>query len=277
MNFLQSDDLYENVCHKVENLPIKIYKTRGVYLHWHTEYEFILVNKGSVLCIVNGEQITLSENNAILLRSGDLHAIHNDTDAEVTAIVVSPRFWANQSFSPLFKKEIQYQSFFNKDNDIDRSIINTLWEIVDVYNEKPFGYDFILMTRFSEIFACLLTNGRFTNSKKPSKPIPSEFNTLIDYIHSHYQEKIALDTLSNISFYSKTYIMKLFKRYTFLTPMEYIIEYKLEIAKEMLKNSTASNLRVAVSCGFNSETYFIRAFKKRYGITPSAYRKQSRD
>ena len=274
MNFSQTDDLYEKICHKAENLPMKIYKSRGVYLHWHTEYEFIMVNKGSVLCIVNGQPITLPENSAILLCSGDLHAIHNDTDAEITAIVVSPKFWSEKSFEPLFKKGIQYQSFFDGDDDIDRSVINILREIVELYSQKPFGYEFILMAKFSEIFASLLSNGRFTNAKSRVKPIPKEFHTLISYIHTHYQEKIQLDTLSDISFYSKTYIMKLFKKYTYLTPMEYIIEYRLEIAKEMLKNSDASNLNIAISCGFNSETYFIRAFKKRYGVTPSAYRKQ---
>jgi AraC-like DNA-binding protein len=50
----------------------------------------------------------------------------------------------------------------------------------------------------------------------------------------------------------------------------------LEIAKEKLRNTAESNVDIALSCGFNSETYFIRAFKKLYGITPFVYRKQQK-
>ena len=71
MKKIKREELYEQVCHKSEDLPLKIYKTNSVYLHWHEEYEFIMVEKGSVLCVINGETIELTENKALLLHSGD--------------------------------------------------------------------------------------------------------------------------------------------------------------------------------------------------------------
>ena len=49
MKKIKHEALYEQICHKSEDLPMKIYKTNSVYLHWHEEYEFIMVEKGSVL------------------------------------------------------------------------------------------------------------------------------------------------------------------------------------------------------------------------------------
>ena len=108
MKKLKYEKLYEQVCHKDENLPLKIYKTNSVYLHWHEEYEFIMVEKGTVLCVINGETIELNENKALLLHSGDLHSIHNDTNANVIAIVASPSFWADELFASLFGENIKF-------------------------------------------------------------------------------------------------------------------------------------------------------------------------
>jgi len=274
MKKLKYEELYEQVCHKGEDLPLKIYKTNSVYLHWHEEYEFIMVEKGTVLCVINGETIELNENKALLLHSGDLHSIHNDTNANVIAIVASPSFWADELFASLFGENIKFQSVFIDSDPIDHFIIEILKQIVNIYKDKTLGYGFVLKAKFSELFATLIMHKRFIYSAKSTERIPSEFKSLMSYVHEHYAEKISLNTLSEISFYSQTYIIKLFKRYTNFTPTEYITQYRLDIAKEKLRDSSDNNLTIALSCGFNSQTYFIRAFKKRYGLTPYAYRNQ---
>lgn len=270
------ETLYEQVCHKSENLPLKIYHTTGVYLHWHEEYEFIMVEKGRALCVINGEAIELTEKQALLLHSGDLHSIHNDTNTKIIAIVASSTLWEGEIFTSLFKEPIRFQSVFTENDPLDHSVIEILKQIVDLYNDQNFGYGFSIKAKILELFALLITNERFTYSQKSTLNLPRELKNLMNYVHEHYAEKITLSTLSSISFYSQTYIIKLFKRYTNLTPAEYIIQYRLEIAKENLKKTAKSNLDIALCCGFNSETYFIRAFRKLYGITPYAYRKQQK-
>ncbi len=274
MKKIKREELYEQVCHKSENLPLKIYKTSNVYLHWHEEYEFIMVEKGTVLCVINGETIELTENEALLLHSGDLHSIHNVTNANVIAIVASPSFWADELFTSLFGENIKFQSVFIDSDPIDHTIIEILRQIVNIYKDKALGYGFIIKAKFSELFATLIMHKRFIYSVKSNEQIPNEFKNLMNYVHEHYSEKISISKLSAISFYSPTYIIRLFKRYTNFTPAEYITRYRLEIAKEKLRDGSDNNLNIALRCGFNSETYFIRAFKKRYGLTPYAYRKQ---
>lgn len=276
MENVRRETLYEPISHKSENLPLKIYHTTGVHLHWHEEYEFIMLEKGSARCVINGEMIELTENKALLLHSGDLHAIHSDTNAKVIAIVASSTLWEDEIFSSLFSQPVRFQSVFTQHDALDHAVIDLLKQIVAIYSDKNYGYGFMLKAKFLELFSLLITNKRFTLSQKSALNLPSELKRLMNYVHEHYAEKISLGTLSSISFYSQTYIIKLFKRYTNLTPAEYIIQYRLEIAKEKLRQTDKSNLDIALCCGFNSETYFIRAFKKIYGITPYAYRKGQR-
>jgi len=276
MENIRQETLYEPICHKSENLPLKIYHTTGVYLHWHEEYEFIMVEKGNALCVINGETIELTENKAILLHSGDLHSIHNDTNAKVIAIVASSVLWEDEIFTSLFAEPVRFQSVFTHHDPLDHDVIDLLKQIVDIYSDKNYGYGFVIKAKFLELFALLVANKRFSYSQKSALNLPGELKRLMNYVHEHYAEKISLRKLSSISFYSQTYIIKLFKRYTNLTPAEYIIQYRLEIAKEHLKKTSKSNLDIALCCGFNSETYFIRAFKKIYGMTPYAYRKQQK-
>lgn len=268
-------DLYEKVQHKSRNnLPMKIYKTSGVYLHWHDEYEFIIVESGTALCIINGEPVNLNKNTAVILQSGVLHSIHSQSNTNITAIVVSPSFWADKTFSELFNGQISFQYVFDNNDPTDRSVIEILKFIVNIYEEKCFGYKFIMKAKFAELFAILIKNERIYYTPKQSKKFPTGFKTMMNYIHEHYTDKITLKTLSAISFYSPTYIIKLFKKFTNLTPAEYITQYRLTQAQIKLKNSFESNLDIALSCGFNSESYFIHAFRKRYGITPHSYRQQ---
>ncbi len=268
-------DLYEKVQHKSKNnLPIKIYKTSGVYLHWHEEYEFIIVENGTALCIINGEQVNLNKNTVVLLQSGILHSIHAHPNTNIAAIVVSPSFWADKSFSELFDGRISFQYVFDNNNPIDQSVIEILKLIVNIYERQCFGYEFIMKAKFAELFAILIKNERICHTPRQSRKFPTELKTMMDYIHEHYTEKITLKTLSTISFYSPTYIIKLFKKFTNFTPAEYITQYRLTHAQRKLKNSFENNLDIALSCGFNSESYFVHAFKKRYGITPRTYRIQ---
>ena len=261
--------LYESISHRSEHLPLKIYHPKGVYLHWHEEYEFVMVKNGSAVIIKNGTPIELSENQVLCLYSGDVHSIRCDASAEMTAIVVSPLFWEDNSFS---YGQIAFQSLFERNDPVDRAVISILEEIVSVYYDKAFGYDFILRSKFTQIFAILLEHRRFSITRGKRQEIPDQLKKLLDFVHEHYAEKISLDLLSSVSFYSKTYIIRLFKKYTCLTPAEYILQYRLDIAKKMLRNGEATVLNIAYFCGFNSETYFIRAFKKQYGMTPYAYK-----
>ena len=66
--------------------------------------------------------------------------------------------------------------------------------------------------------------------------------------------------------------MKLFKDLTGMSFTAYLVNYRLEIAAKQLKETSLNIIDISTNCGFNNHSYFTRAFKKKYGMSPLKYR-----
>ncbi|MBQ8321323.1 MAG: helix-turn-helix transcriptional regulator [Clostridia bacterium] len=71
---------------------------------------------------------------------------------------------------------------------------------------------------------------------------------------------------------NEKYIGRLFKKDMGMSYAEYKQERKLEIAKSMIVQGDEKIIDIAFECGFNNISYFNRAFRKKYGMSPTAYR-----
>lgn len=96
-----------------------------------------------------------------------------------------------------------------------------------------------------------------------------------NYIHEHYAEpNISLDLVSNIAGLSPSYLGKLFKGATRQSFSEYLNNTRLEKAKDLLASTPETAAKISESVGIYNITYFSTLFKKKYGLTPSAFREQ---
>lgn len=95
---------------------------------------------------------------------------------------------------------------------------------------------------------------------------------VLHYIHEHLTEKIAVDVLSRKAYLSRNLFFKWFKEQVGITPLDYINNERIKLAKQLLANSQNTVSSVSTQCGFSDVNYFIRLFKKTEGITPRAYR-----
>jgi AraC-like DNA-binding protein len=96
------------------------------------------------------------------------------------------------------------------------------------------------------------------------------------YLDTHFQETIDLDRLARISGTSKYHLLRLFKHYFGITPRQYLINKRIEAAKNLLRKGTS----VADTCyaiGFESVHSFSRLFKAKTGMPPSAYKRATFD
>ena len=90
----------------------------------------------------------------------------------------------------------------------------------------------------------------------------------------HYAEPITNDKLSKATSYSVTYQNRVFKRLYDMTPLEYLTDYRMRKAKELLlTNPTLEIGEIAPKVGFHNPSHFIDQFKKYYKATPSHFRK----
>jgi AraC-like DNA-binding protein len=99
----------------------------------------------------------------------------------------------------------------------------------------------------------------------------SRLHFMLHYIQENLTEKIIVDTLCRKAYLSRNAFFKLFKEQFGVTPLEYINNERIKLAKQLLANQRQSVTQVSLQCGFSDVNYFVRLFRKTEGITPGAY------
>lgn len=118
----------------------------------------------------------------------------------------------------------------------------------------------------------------FSSDFQPAKStaVPPNLRRAIEYITEHYSEQIKLDELANHCNVSKQQLIRYFKSSMNTTPINYITEYKLARAKELLFNQPQLSVKeIAAELGFDNQRYFSRVFVSHNNETPTNYRKRT--
>lgn len=93
------------------------------------------------------------------------------------------------------------------------------------------------------------------------------------YINDHYAQDITLETLSSLVHINKYYLVHAFKSYKGISPINYLLQKRVEEARHLLDTTNYPVTKIAQIAGFSSQSYFSQAFKRMTGISPNAYRK----
>ncbi|MBO2942416.1 response regulator [Paenibacillus sp. F411] len=94
------------------------------------------------------------------------------------------------------------------------------------------------------------------------------------YIQTHYAEKVSLQELAEQVAMSRTYLANYFKQETGMTIWSYLIEVRMQKARELLLNSSLKGYEIALQIGYENGTHFSQLFKEYYGLSPIEYKKR---
>ncbi len=101
-------------------------------------------------------------------------------------------------------------------------------------------------------------------------------NAVIDYIDTHLDEPLDLQTLADVALFSRYHFHRIFKAYLGETLGEYIGRVRLERAMMQLRGSASLSVtEIALSCGFSSSAAFSKAFRAHFGFAPREARKMA--
>lgn len=96
----------------------------------------------------------------------------------------------------------------------------------------------------------------------------------MQYARTEYRHPVTLRSIANSIFINEKYLGRIFKEQCGCTFHQYLTGIRLSKAAELLKENGQSVLKTALDCGFNSASYFNRAFVKKYGVTPKQWSKK---
>jgi len=147
-------------------------------------------------------------------------------------------------------------------------IIWLLSNIVAVFEEPKHDYK-ELLGYFYLIMSCMEKR----ETEKTSGYDKRYLKESIDYIHQNYSYNISIGDVARHVGIDRTYLYRIYIKYKKGSPKQYLMKYRLLVAKDMLENTNYSITEVALSSGFHDASSFCKTFQKMEGIAPLQYRK----
>ncbi len=101
-------------------------------------------------------------------------------------------------------------------------------------------------------------------------------NRAVEYVRNNYFNVVRVGDIAKYVCVDRTYLYELFRRYLNVSPQEYLMNYRMTRAAELLTNTELTLEEIALSCGYQSAYSFGKVFKAKRGITPAKYRAKNR-
>ncbi|MFC5406694.1 helix-turn-helix domain-containing protein [Cohnella soli] len=101
--------------------------------------------------------------------------------------------------------------------------------------------------------------------------------SLMHFMESFYREEITMKDLADLVYHHPSYLIRLFKQSTGMTPFQYLNRLRMNAAINHLSNSDLPIQDIVRLTGYGSIHYFSRLFKNTYGVSPSMWRQQQRE
>jgi AraC-like DNA-binding protein len=255
--------------------------------HWHSEVEILIVTKGSFIFRSLNKDTTVKVGDTLFVNTNVLHAgaiINPNEICEIRSFVFDPTFISGSFDSVIEQKyvrpllETKTLDFFLIKSVADKT--NSMYKIVDctfdIYEKEEFGYEFTIRENLTRIWIQILTdNLQIIQSQKKSMNIEtSRVKDMLEFIHDNYMNTIDLDMIANSISVSTRECIRCFKSVIGISPIKYLLNYRISIAASLLINREYSITEICGLCGFESSSYFSYKFKEKTDFTPSEYRKR---
>lgn len=257
-------------------IPLKVFihKLGSVTKHWHNSLELLMVLRGTIHISIDEEDFILSDDDIILINSNSIHEIHSD-GAVLIALQIK------LSMFDKFQTDLGALIFdcnSTKDDDFERynSLRFAIASLIHNNAYRSDGTDYMNYSLSYFLVGQLLDHFKLTvsDSLRSQQKYMDCLKKIITYINDHYAENFSLNTLAEHTGLSAPYLSSFFESHMGITFSKYYTKLKLEHAASDLIATKDPIETIAVRNGFTESHSFVRAFKKEYGVTPGAYRKQ---
>jgi len=279
------------------------YRTRTVYLEFETNEKFenlpipdymtiVLVTNGKAGFILNGKTVMLTAPCIMLLSKYDSFKVIELNNISAKSFSFIPRFinssltydrLAANDFTEiedqhdrnLIELFLKRDEYYDGTIDLPPQIYLRIFEWLAIMGTEVYAQSDGMWTcriRRYLLQTLFLLDDIYMNRANITKRDKSTVDIILEYIYINYQNEISLDLLCNLAHLNRTSLNRRFKAETGRTVMDYLLTYRLKIACEALTHTNLNLNEIAQAAGFNYETYFIRQFNAKIGVSPTEYR-----
>ena len=283
------ETLRETVCHGSDEYPFKYYN-EDIWLfdfhcidwHWHSEVEFVFIEKGTAEFLVGSGRHVLTEGTGIFINSQVIHRFEASESVIIPNIVFSPSLLSAED-SLIYRKYVQPLLdssieclIFSPEVPWQKEVLDSLLSVFDV-QENEAVCEIKTVELLLKIWETVYENANISESAPKaaaSARTRAQLRIMMQYIHKNYAEHITLADIAQTVSVSKSSALNIFNKYLHISPVSYLINYRLKRAAKLLASTDSSIYSIASNTGFENVGYFCRSFKELFGVTPSEYRKK---
>ena len=215
--------------------------------------ELTIVIKGTLVYYIDRQRYVLNEGDAVFIRQGEEREREEGTEENDYV-----------SFNFLLDEEPDLPTYLP--NILTGDIRLLIAACDEIRQTQISSYE----ETISYLLPCLLVSVRNSLQRQSTHPLVEK---IVRYIHENISGKITLSDISEHTYFSSIYCDAVFKRETGRSIVDYLLEERVNLAKQLLTEGAYTLQQVAEATGFSDRNYFSRTFKKRTGYTPGQYRK----
>mgnify|MGYP001047570043 CR=1 FL=1 len=279
-----------NTRHRIENdktsgfgQPKLLYISTSKYegdwqsiLHSHPFSELFYVVNGQGSFLAEGSEFYVKRSDMVIINPHVQHTEKSLPNAPLDYIVLGIE---GLSFS--FEKIAAAQAGVSmetasgtvyKYNVANTNVYAYLNIMLEEISRQEENYETVCQNLLEVLLICMLRNDTLSLVPDNNLLLNRECTQIKNYLDANYSETITLDTLAALTHMNKYYIAHAFTKYAGISPINYLVQKRIQEGKSLLESTSYSIAQIAAMLGFSSQSYFSQAFRKATGQTPMQYR-----
>jgi AraC-like DNA-binding protein len=283
-------DLRENLKRGNLNFPLSAYifehedYNNNVQLHWHSEVELVHFHKGEFKYTLNMQEYQVTDEAIAFIPANMLHSFVLPKNSHESAIVFDPKILClntqdeseNELLECLYKGHCAIFTPITPEDLDFKELSSAFNAVISLLTTDPDAISKLkIRGKLLEIFAILKSKNFFTSSFNDNTTLlnrEERVKKILDYLSSHYQQALTVESMSQKFGVSREYFCRFFKRHFKESFIDFLNDYRLTKAARDLILTTKNIENIALEYGYTNTGYFFRLFKKKYKVTPNAYR-----
>ncbi len=253
----------------------------GAYIDWQKnkrtlrqqgreDWQLILITEGRGFFTVDGETVELPKNTAVLY-SPHMRQEYRFFCAD------RPSFWWVHFSGELAGRLCE--GIHRADGELSFTAVDDVHSMLGVFGRMHEHMS--LGEAVSERYLCGLLCEMFgileSEKKRRERCTDEEMEAVRAYMQVRFKDRLTVDDCAKTAGMSKYHFIRRFTAYTKKTPIEYLTELRIHVAKDLLCSEELSVGECAELVGYSDRFYFCRVFKKHTGLSPAQYRKNCRN
>ena len=263
-----------------EGLPFKLFAFEGQggnYVrdkHWHRSVEIFAVWEGRLDFTLHDKKLPLNGGEFVIVNSNEVHSIVAP-EPNKTVVLQIPQ----DTFADYFTDE-QFIWFSHGDRESDNRVFTLLQEMYLIYSNNADAKKLLVLSLYYELLYILVTKYRKFNVNeeilKNNKQL-KKLSKITRYMKDHYADSLTLESMAKQFNYSSAYLSRMFQKHAGINFKDYLLGIRLEHAVRELEETDNQIVDIALENGFPNSKSFSNAFREKYGMLPSEYRKDSKN